>query len=184
GTQLPTLPFAWLAVSDVKRFLVRRQQHCTGADRVVGKPTRDPGAPVIAFEPQHGAMIEEWKDRWPERNDWMARVGEIDAVLPVDDESARLVVILAIEQGVDRNSAAVGSELNEPPPAFLRAVHFAVRAEGESVYPVGVTAKLGDCLADMIEPKQPALIHSAEQHLAVDAVPDDAASRPLARPDN
>src|SRR5262249_14236858 len=129
-------------------------------------------------------MIEEWKDRWSKRNDRMARIGEIDAVLPVDDEIARLIVILAIEQGVDRNSATVGSELDEPPPAFLRAVYFAARTEGEPVYPVGVTAKLGDCLADMIEPKQPPLLHRAEQHLAVGTVPDDAASRPLERPGN
>src|SRR5215472_627783 len=129
-------------------------------------------------------MIEEWKDRWSERNDRMARIGEIDAILPVDDEIAWLIVVLAIEQGVDRNSAPVGSELDEPPPAFLRAVHFAVRAEGEAVDPVGVTAKLGDRLADMIEPKQPALVHRAEEHLAVDAIPDDAASRPLERPGN
>src|SRR5262249_4679998 len=129
-------------------------------------------------------MIEEWKDRWSKRNDRMARIGEIDAVLPVDDEIARLIVILAIEQGVDRNSATVGSELDEPPPAFLRAVDFAVRTEGEPVYPVGGTAKLGDCIADMIEPKQLPLLHRAEQHLAVGAVPDDAASRPLERPGN
>src|SRR5262249_49296626 len=129
-------------------------------------------------------MIEEWKDRWSKRNDRMARIGEIDAVLPVDDQIARLIVILAIEQGVDRNSATVGSKLDEPPPAFLRAVHFAVRTEGEPVYPVGVTANPGALLPEMIHPKRPPPVPRAEQPLAGGHVPDDAAGRPLERPGN
>ena len=58
----------------------------------------------------------------------MTRVGEIEPALPVDDEIARLIVILAVEQGIDRNGTPVGRELDEPPSALLGAVHFAVRA--------------------------------------------------------
>src|SRR5712691_7939893 len=48
GAQFPPLAFARLAVGDVKRFLIRRQQHSARADRVMCKPGRDKGAAVIA----------------------------------------------------------------------------------------------------------------------------------------
>src|SRR5262249_51856610 len=128
--------------------------------------------------------IEERKDRRPERNDRMARVGEVDAVLPVDDEIARLIVVLAVEQSVDRNGAPVGRELDQPPPALLRAEELAPWADGEPVHPVGVATKLADRLAGMIEPKQAALVHGAEQQPAAGTVPDHAAGRPLERSGN
>src|SRR5262249_50546133 len=128
--------------------------------------------------------IEERKDRRPERNDRMARVGEVDAVLPVDDEIARLIVVLAVEQSVDRNGAPVRHELDQPPPALLRAEELAPRADGEPVDPVGVATNLADRLAGMIEPKQTALVHGAEQQLAAGTVPDHAAGRPLERSGN
>ena len=182
--QLAPLTFARLAVGDVKRFLIWRQQYRAGADRVVGQPGRDPGSAVIALKTQHRAMIEKREDRRPERNDRMARIGEIESALPVDNEIARLIVIFAVEQGVDRDGPPVGRELDEPPSALLGAVHFAVRAEGEAIHAVGIAAKLSDFLAGMVEPEQPAFVDRAEQHLAVRGLPDDAAGRALERPGN
>ena len=86
-------------------------------------------------------MIKERKDRWPERNNGMEWIGEIDAVVPVDDEIARLIVILAIELGIDSDGATVRSKLYEPPPAFLRTIQLAVWAKCEPIDPVGVPAK-------------------------------------------
>src|SRR5215475_14248382 len=121
-TQFAALAVARLSVGDIKRLLVRRQQHGARADRVVGEPRRHPGAAVVAGEPQHRAMIEERKDRRPEWDDRMTRVGEVEPVLPVGGQVARLVVILAVEQRIDRYGAAVRRELDQSPPALLRAV--------------------------------------------------------------
>src|SRR5262249_31631840 len=95
---------------------------------------------------------------------------------------AWLVMILAVEQGIDRNRAPIAGKFDEPSSAFLRTVEVAARAEREAVYPVDVPAKLRDRLADMIEPEQPALVHRAEQQFATTAVPDDAAGWSLERP--
>src|SRR5262249_48693645 len=109
------------------------------------------GATVVAREPQHRAMIEEREDRRPERNDGMARIGEPDPPPPVDRDIARLVVILAVEQRIDRNGAPVGRELDETPTALLRAVELAVGTEREPVDAVGVAPQLRDRLAHVIE---------------------------------
>src|SRR5262249_43818963 len=90
----------------------------------------------------------------------------------------------AVEQSVDRNGAPVRRELDQPPPALLRAEELAPRADGEPVDPVGIATKLADRLAGMIEPAQAALVHGAEQQLAAGAVPDHAAGRPLERSGN
>src|SRR5262249_41061032 len=78
GTQLAAVLRTRQAVGDVKRVLVVREQHRAGADGVVGEPRRCPGAAVVAFKAQHRAVVKEWKDRWPKRNDGMAGIGEID----------------------------------------------------------------------------------------------------------
>jgi hypothetical protein len=153
GAQFAALAFARLTISDIERFLVGRQQDRARADGIVGHPRCHPGAAIIALEPQHGAVIEERKDRRAERNDRVARIGEIDTVPPVDDEIARLIVILAIEQRIDRQGTAVGRELDEAPATLLRAVKLAVRAERQPIDPVGIAPKLAQRLVDRIEAK-------------------------------
>jgi len=39
-------------------------------------------------------------------------IGEIDAVLAIDDEIAWLIVVLAVEQGIDRDGASVRREFD------------------------------------------------------------------------
>ena len=102
GAQLARLRGARLAVGDIERVAVGRERHRARRCRVVGDAARHPGAPVVALEAQHRTMIQEGKDRRPERDHGMARIGEIDPVLPVDHEVARLIVILAVEQRIDR----------------------------------------------------------------------------------
>jgi hypothetical protein len=64
-------------------------------------------------------VVKEWKDRWPERNDGMAGIGEIDAVLPIDNKVARLIMVLAVKERIDRDCAPIGGELDKPAPAPL-----------------------------------------------------------------
>jgi hypothetical protein len=129
-------------------------------------------------------MIEERKDGRPEWNNRVAWVGEIYTILTVHDEIVRLVVVFAVKQSVDRNGTPVGSELDQPSTAFLRAVQFTVRTQSKPVYSIGVTAEISNPFVSMIEPEQPPLVHCAEQELATAAIPDDATSRPLERPSN
>src|SRR5258707_1218772 len=82
----------------------------------------------------------------------------------------------------DRAGGPVGRELDEPPPALLRAVKLAVRAEREPVDAIGVAAQLRHCFAGVIERQQLSAVDRAEQHRAAGAVPDHAADRPLVRP--
>src|SRR5262245_8217150 len=184
GTQLAALLRTRQAVGDVKRVLIMREQHRARADRVVGEPRGRPGAAVVAFKAQHRAVVKEWKDRWPERNEGMAGICEIDAVLPIHNKIARLIMVLAIKERIDRDCAAIACELDEPAPALLRAVYLTVRSARETVDAVGVAPELAHRLAGVVQPQQPPLIHGAEQHLAAGAIPDDAAGGPLERPGN
>src|SRR6516225_1029256 len=160
GTQLAPLLRTRQAVGDVKRALVVREQHRAGADGVVGEPRRRPGAAVVAFKAQHRAVVKEWKDRWPKRDDGMAGIGEIDAVLPIDNKVARLIMVLAVKERIDRDCAPIGGELDKPAP------------------------ELAHRLARVVQPEQPPLIHGAEQRLVAGAIPDDTAGGPLERPGN
>src|SRR5262249_58440739 len=90
GTQLAPLLRTRQAVGDVKRALVVREQHRAGADGVVGEPRRRPGAAVVAFNAQHRAVVKEWKDRWPERNDGMAGGGGKEGGVADDQKERRL----------------------------------------------------------------------------------------------
>src|SRR5215471_2714575 len=155
GTQLARLLRTRQAVGDVKRALVVREQHRAGADGVVGEPRRRPGAAVVAFKAQHRAVVKEWKDRWPERNDGMAGIGEIDAVLPIDNKVARLIMVLAVKERIDRDRAPIGGELDKPAPALLRAVYLTVRSARKAVDAVGVAPEFAHCLARVVQPEQP-----------------------------
>ena len=120
--------------------LVRREQSYSAWTLTVssGQPRCDPGTTVVALEPQYRAVIEEREDRRAERDDGMARIGEIKPALLVDDEIARLVVILAVEQRIDRDGPAIAGELDEAPATLLRAVERAVGTERQAVDAVGV----------------------------------------------
>src|SRR5262245_35043654 len=112
----------------------------------------------------------------------MARIGEIDAAAPVNRKIARLVVILAVEQRVYRHGAPIGGELDQTPPAFLRAEKLPVWPERQSVHAIGVAAKLADRARRMVKTQQPAFVDDAEQHLAALVIPHNAAGRSLERP--
>src|SRR6266545_6830192 len=78
GAQLPFVTLARLAIRHVQGLLVRRQQHRARGDRVEGDTRGDPGAAIVALEPEHRAVLEERKDGRAERNRRMARIGELD----------------------------------------------------------------------------------------------------------
>src|SRR5215472_17408275 len=114
-------------------------------------------------------MFEEWEDRGAEWNHGVTRVGETDAVLAIDDEIAWLIVVLAVEQGVDRDGAAVRREFDQASAALLRAVDFSVRSERQPIRPVGIAAKLRDRAVVGVEPEQLAFVDDAEQQPAAAA---------------
>src|SRR5262249_32783060 len=88
-----------------------------------------------------------------------------------------LVVKLAVEPRVDRDQPAVGGELDQTPPALLRAVELAARAVRQPVHAIGIAAKLADRLALGIEVQDQAFVDHAEQDRTV--MPDHAAGGPL-----
>src|SRR5262249_38069815 len=111
-------------------------------------------------------------------------VDDRDVVSPIDNKVARLLALLHVKCRTAPARPPSGGDLDKPAPALLRAVYLPVRSAREAVDAVGVAPELAHRLARVVQPEQPPLIHSAEQHLVVGAIPDDTAGGPLERPGN
>src|SRR5262249_60037917 len=100
----------------------------------------------------------EWRGGCAEGNAGMAGIGEIDAVLPIDNKVARLIMVLAVKERIDRDCAPIGGKLDKPAPALLRAVYLTVRSAREAVDAVGVAPEFAHCLARVGQPEQTAVV--------------------------
>jgi hypothetical protein len=90
----------------------------------------------------------------------MARIGEPDSVPAVDHEITGLVVVLAVEQRIDRDQPSVGRELDQPPAALLGTVELAAGATGQAIHAVGVAAEFCDRPGLRIEAKDQPFVRS------------------------
>src|SRR5262249_42266548 len=118
----------------------------------------------------------------PERSDGMAGIGEKDAVLPIDNKGARLIMVLSVKERIDPDRAPIRGELDKPAPPLFRAPYLTPRSAPPAPEAVGVAPELAPRLARVVQPEQPPLIHGAEEHLLAGAIPDDTAGGPLERP--
>src|SRR5258706_11951881 len=97
----------------------------------------------------------------------------------IDHEIGGLVVMMAVEQFARRRRRTIGLEMDNPAPAFLRAVDGAVAADRDAIGAAGIFPEHVDVARSRIELEYPLLLHRAEENVA--PVPRHAAGNAFVR---